>query len=79
MSIRTIVENGFEGIIAEIECQTSRGLPSIIIVGFATKAVDEAKERIRGAFSCLPVEFLSGALPLTWRQLMCPRSTLALI
>ena len=57
MSIRTIVENGFEGIIAEIECQTSRGLPSIIIVGFATKAVDEAKERIRGAFSCLPVEF----------------------
>ncbi len=57
MSVQTIVENGFDGIVAEIECQTTRGLPSIIIVGFAGKAVDEAKERIRSAFSCLPVDF----------------------
>lgn len=57
MSARTIVENGFSGVLAEIECQTSRGLPSVVIVGFATKAVHEAKDRIRNAFSCLPIEF----------------------
>jgi len=57
MSVRTIVETGFSGIVAEIECQTTNGLPSIIIVGFATKAVDEAKERIRSAFSSLPTDF----------------------
>lgn len=52
-----MVENGFNGIAAEIECQISNGLPSMIIVGFANKAVDEAKERIRGAYSCLPIPF----------------------
>jgi magnesium chelatase family protein len=57
MSVRTIVENGFDGIMADIECRVSNGLPAIIIVGFATKAVDEAKERIRGAFTTLPVPF----------------------
>jgi magnesium chelatase family protein len=34
-----------------VECHISAGLPAIVIVGFANKAVDEAKERIRGAFS----------------------------
>lgn len=35
----------------EIECQLSNGLPSIIIVGLGNRAVDEAKERIRSAFT----------------------------
>ena len=40
---------GFDGKLIEIECDTSNGLPSIIIVGLANKAVDEAKERVRSA------------------------------
>lgn len=39
------------GVIIEIECQLSNGLPSIVIVGLGNKAVDEAKERIRSAFA----------------------------
>jgi magnesium chelatase family protein len=35
----------------DIECSLSNNLPNIVIVGFANKAVDEAKERIRGAFA----------------------------
>jgi magnesium chelatase family protein len=35
----------------DIECHMSNGLPGITIVGFANRAVDEAKERLRGAFS----------------------------
>lgn len=46
-----VLENGFSGIIADIECHLSNGLPNIIIVGFVSKAVDESKERIRSAFA----------------------------
>jgi magnesium chelatase family protein len=49
--IRTIFMAGTKGIIVEIECQLSNGLPSIVIVGLGNKAVDEAKERLRSAFA----------------------------
>lgn len=39
------------GVIIETECHISNGLPTIIIVGLGNKAVDEAKERVRSAFS----------------------------
>lgn len=51
MKIRTLLDAGFEGIPIDVECTITNGLPNIIIVGFANKAVDEAKERIRGAFA----------------------------
>jgi magnesium chelatase family protein len=34
-----------------VECHITNGLPSIIIIGYATKAVDEAKERLRASFA----------------------------
>jgi magnesium chelatase family protein len=49
--IQSILTSGSAGIIIEIECHVSNGLPSIIIVGLGTKAVNEAKERIRSAFA----------------------------
>ncbi len=57
MKILSIIESGFDGTVAEIECQLSNGLPSIIIVGFANKAVDEAKERLRSAFASSSLPF----------------------
>lgn len=48
--IRGVVESGQHGLVVDIECQLSKGLPNILIVGYANKAVDEAKERIRNAF-----------------------------
>ena len=35
----------------DIECNLSNNLPNIVIVGFANKAVGDAKERIRGGFA----------------------------
>jgi magnesium chelatase family protein len=49
--IQSIITAGSAGIIIEIECQLASSLPSIVIVGLGNKAVDEAKERIRSAFS----------------------------
>lgn len=50
-SVQSIISNGTSGTIVDIECSLSNNLPNIVIVGFANKAVDEAKERIRGAFA----------------------------
>lgn len=49
-SISCLIESGHGGIVVEVECQLSRSLPGITIVGYANRAVDEAKERIRNAF-----------------------------
>jgi magnesium chelatase family protein len=50
-AVQSIIATGSTGTIVDIECNLSNNLPNIIIVGFANKAVDEAKERIRGAFA----------------------------
>jgi magnesium chelatase family protein len=52
MGLRSIISKGYGGIVVDIECHLSNNLPNIVIVGFVNKAVDEARERIRGAFAC---------------------------
>ena len=54
--VQSIVDAGTNGMLVDIECHISAGLPSIVIVGFANKAVDEAKERIRSAFTNCQLE-----------------------
>jgi len=51
VSVQSIIATGSVGIIVDIECNLSYNLPNIIIVGCANKAVDEARERIRGSFA----------------------------
>src|SRR3954463_8819216 len=51
-SIKSIAElSGSIGELINVECHITNGLPSIIIIGFASKAVDEAKERLRASFA----------------------------
>ncbi len=49
--VRGVLENSSHGVLVDIECHLSNSLPNIVIVGFASKSVDEAKERIRGALA----------------------------
>ncbi len=49
-SIQSILHSNGEGLIIEIECSITNGLPAIIIIGLGNKSIDEAKERIRSAF-----------------------------
>lgn len=51
VKIHSLIDHGMAGTVIDIECHLSNNLPNIIIVGVANKAVDEAKERIRGAFT----------------------------
>lgn len=50
-TIRSIISHGADGVAVEIECHLSNSLPNIVIVGAASRNVDEAKERIRAAFT----------------------------
>lgn len=54
--IRSILDTGNVGIVVDIECHISNGLPAVVIVGFANKAVEEAKERVRSAFGSSDLE-----------------------
>jgi len=49
--VRSVISLGSHGLPVDIECHLSNSLPNIVIVGAANKTVDEAKERLRGAFS----------------------------
>jgi magnesium chelatase family protein len=49
--IQGVINLGSGGIVVETECHLSNGLPAIIIVGLGGKAIEEAKERLRGAFA----------------------------
>lgn len=49
--IQSILNVGSDGLVIQTECHLSNSLPGIVVVGLGGKAVDEAKERIRGAFA----------------------------
>ena len=55
-TVKSILDAGNRAVVIDVECHVSNGLPSILIVGFANKAVDESKERIRGAFSSAKID-----------------------
>ncbi len=56
-SVISILESGNQAIKIDIECHLSNGLPNIVIVGIANKAVGEAKERLRSAFASSNLQF----------------------
>lgn len=49
--VRSIITSGGDGLLVDIECHLSNNLPNIVIVGYANRAVDESRERLRGAFA----------------------------
>ena len=50
-TVLSLAETGPSGLVVTIECSLSNSLPNMVIVGYAGRAVDEARERIRSAFA----------------------------
>lgn len=48
---------GYSGEVIEVEGDSSKGLPSLQIVGMGNKAIDEAKERVRSAIKNSDLDF----------------------
>jgi len=55
--ILSVAPIGFEGSIVEVESHTTKGLPTLQIVGLGNKAIDEAKERVRSAITNTLLEY----------------------
>lgn len=55
--VLTAAPIGFEGRIIEVESDTTKGLPSLQIVGMGNKAIDEAKERVKSAITNSLLEY----------------------
>lgn len=55
--VLTVAPIGFEGRIIEVESDTKKGLPSLQIVGMGSKAIDEAKERVKSAIANSLLEY----------------------
>jgi len=51
----TVCFEGMEPRLVEVECAIANGLPAFSIVGLPDKAVSEARDRIRAAFSSLSI------------------------
>ncbi len=55
---RSIIDySGNSAAYVDVQCHITNGLPSVIIIGYASKAVDEAKERLRASFANSTIQF----------------------
>lgn len=48
---------GFDAKLIDVECDTTKGLPSFQIVGLGNKAIDEARERVKSAIANSQLDF----------------------
>lgn len=55
--VLSVAPIGVDGHIIEVESDTTKGLPSLSIVGLGNKAIDESKERVRSAISNSLLEY----------------------
>lgn len=54
---QTIVDNGMQGLVVDVECELTNGLPSMQIVGSASTSIQEARERVRSAIQSSMLSF----------------------
>lgn len=78
MTIKSIITIGFQPIDIDVECSLSNGLPSMTIVGLASKAVDEAKERLRVAISASGYSFPRKRILINLAPADVPKDTTSL-
>lgn len=74
MQVHSVVSVGVGGVLIDIECSLSNNLPAIVIVGSASKAVDEARERVRAAFSASQLNLPRKRLTLNLAPADIPKS-----
>ncbi|MCU0667079.1 MAG: magnesium chelatase, partial [Patescibacteria group bacterium] len=78
MKIISPILNGYQTVLVEIECNITNGLPSMTVVGLATKAVDESKERIRSAIASSGFSFPKKRIVINLAPADIPKSSSSL-
>lgn len=78
-SVKSIVDYaGSDGTLIEVECHITNGLPAVIIIGYASKAVDEAKERLRASFANCSIPFPKKRVTLNLSPADIPKDSTSL-
>lgn len=78
-AIKSIVDHtGSSALLVSAECHITNGLPSIIIIGYASKAVDEAKERLRASFANCNIQFPKKRVTLNLSPADVPKDSTSL-
>lgn len=79
MGVRSIVEySGNNALLVSVECHITNGLPAVVIIGYAGKAVDEAKERLRASFANCSLQFPKKRVTLNLSPADVPKDSTSL-
>jgi magnesium chelatase family protein len=77
--VRSIVSHsGSDALLVSVECHITNGLPAVVIIGYATKAVDEAKERLRASFANCNIQFPKKRVTLNLSPADIPKDSTSL-
>jgi magnesium chelatase family protein len=70
--------SGDSALLVGVECHITNGLPAIVIIGYASKAVDEAKERLRASFANCSLQFPKKRVTLNLAPADVPKDSTSL-
>jgi magnesium chelatase family protein len=77
--VMSIVDySGSGSSLINVECHITSGLPAVIIIGYASKAVDEAKERLRASFANCQLNFPKKRITLNLSPADLPKDSTSL-
>lgn len=71
--VYTAAPIGFDGHLIEVESDMKNGLPSLQVVGMGSKAIDEARERVRSAVSNSDLDFPAKKLIINLAPAQLPK------
>jgi magnesium chelatase family protein len=78
-AVKSIADySGTNALLVGVECHITNGLPAIIIIGYASKAVDEAKERLRASFANCSIQFPKKRVTLNLSPADVPKDSTSL-
>lgn len=70
--------SGVDSLLIDVQCHITKGLPAVVIIGYASKAVDEAKDRLRAAFSNCSITFPKKRITLNLSPADIPKDSTSL-
>lgn len=79
LAVKSLVDySGTDSALVNVECHITNGLPSVIIIGYASKSVDEAKDRLRASFANSSINFPKKRITLNLSPADLPKDSTSL-
>lgn len=76
--VSLVDRSGMSAATVRVECHVSNGLPAIVIIGQASRSVDEAKERLRASFASSQIDLPKKRLTINLSPADLPKDSTSL-